>query len=145
MCHQCDYPRMLSQAGLRSTSHRLRVLEIIGNNTTPLSAKEIFTTVHRHQAIDQVTVYRILDNLVEKGLVERISGGRAYFFGLAPNAFHQRHPHFYCRQCGQINCLNPESITMDLHAFQRIFPGQIDNVEVRLDGICKRCLASAEM
>jgi Fur family ferric uptake transcriptional regulator len=140
MCHQCNYPKMLSQAGLRATPHRFGVLEIIGNSNTPLSAQKIFTALQRRQAVDRVTVYRILDNLVEKELVERISGGRAYFYGLAPNAFHQRHPHFFCRRCGRINCLNPESITADLHTFQRAFGGQIDSVEIRVDGVCKQCL-----
>ncbi len=142
MCHQCNYNDMLAHAGLRPTPHRMRVMEIIGNNTAPLSAKEVFTTLQRHHPIDRVTVYRILDNLLEKGLVERISGGRANFFGLAPNDHHQRHPHFYCRHCGRINCLTPESITTDVNALQRIFPGQIDSVEVRVDGICKQCLLS---
>ena len=140
MCQQCDYPEMLSQAGLRATPHRISILEIIGNNSAPISAGEIFTTLQDSQAIDRVTVYRTLDSLVEKAIVERISGGRAYFYGLAPNPFHQQHPHFYCRQCGRINCLNPESITTDVKALQRIFPGKIDNVEVRVDGICERCL-----
>lgn len=129
---------------MRPTNHRMRVLEVIGSNTGPLSAKEIFATLRRSKPIDRVTVYRILDNLVEKGLVERIRGGRASFFGLAPNANHQRHPHFYCRQCGQMDCLNPQSIVMDMKQFERLFPGKIDSVEVRVDGICKNCLHSRQ-
>ncbi len=140
MCEQCNYNEMLSSAGLSPTSHRIRVMEIIGNNTSPLSAQEIYDTVQRNQPINRVTVYRILDSLVQNGLVDRISGGRASFFGLAPNDHHQSHPHFYCRQCGRMNCLNPRSISMDITSFERIFPGKIDNVEIRVDGVCKNCL-----
>jgi Fur family ferric uptake transcriptional regulator len=140
MCKQCNYPEMLSSAGLSPTTHRIRVLEVIGNNNYPRKAQEIYDAVQRHQPINRVTVYRILDSLVANGLVDRISGGRASFFGLAPNDRHQRHPHFYCRQCGRMNCLNPKSISMDMTAFERIIPGKIDHVEVRVDGVCKNCL-----
>jgi len=88
-----------------------------------------------------VTVYRILELLVEKGLVDRINGGgRSYVYGLAPNANHPAHPHFYCRNCGSLECLNPESLNVDMQSMQRTFPGIIENVEVRVDGVCKNCL-----
>ncbi len=133
---------MLSQAGLSPTAHRLGVLEIVGNNPWPLNAQDIFETLCRRDPINRVTVYRILDTLEDKGLVQRISGPRASFFGLAPNDHHQHHPHFYCRQCGQMDCLTPQSISTDTTALERIFPGQIDNVEIRVDGVCKNCLKS---
>ncbi len=142
MCDRCNYSQMLSMVGLSSTTHRLRVLEVVGNNTSPLNAQDIFETLRRNDPINRVTVYRILDTLVEKGLVQRISGGRASFFGLAPNAHHQHHPHFYCRRCGQMDCLTPQSISTDMTGLERIFPGQIDNVEIRVDGVCKNCLGS---
>jgi Fur family transcriptional regulator, ferric uptake regulator len=143
MCQNCDYRKLLLQAGLDATDHRLRVLEIVGDNTHPLSAQEIFETARRGRSINRVTVYRILQTLVELGLVSRISGGRAFFYGLAPNARHAPHPHFYCLRCGRMDCLWPESIALELDAFERIFPGKIENVEVRVDGVCKECLRLA--
>ena len=78
---------------------------------------------------------------VSRALVERLStGGRAAYYGLAPNEHHRPHPHFYCKRCGQMECLNPESLTLDSDAFGKTFPGRIDKVEVRLDGICKNCM-----
>lgn len=141
MCHQCNYFDLLRQAGLEATAHRKRILEVIGNNTAPLSAQEVYNTVQRSQSINRVTVYRVLETLVQHGLVERLSGGgRAFFYGLAPNAFHDPHPHFYCKACGQLDCLRPESISINMGALKRIFPGQIENVAVRVDGVCKKCL-----
>jgi Fur family ferric uptake transcriptional regulator len=88
-----------------------------------------------------VTVYRILDLLVDRGIVDRLStAGRAAYYGLAPNAHHAPHPHFYCKHCGQMDCLNPESLNVDADQLWRTFPGRIDRVEVRVDGICKNCL-----
>ncbi|UCF92695.1 MAG: transcriptional repressor [Desulfobacterales bacterium] len=141
MCHRCNYLQLLEKSGLDPTSKRLQVMEVIGNNNSPLSAQQIFETLNRTYNINRVTVYRILDLLVENGLVDRLSGGgRSFVYGLAPNEQHPAHPHFFCKSCGNLECLNPESLHLDLEPIQRTFPGLIDNVEIRVDGICKNCL-----
>jgi len=141
MCHNCNYQEMLLTAELEATPNRLRVLEVVGNNSYPLSAGDIFKTLERSSSINRVTVYRILDRLVVQGVVERLStGGRAAYYGLAPNEHHQPHPHFYCKVCGQMDCLNPKSLSIQTSAIQKTFPGRIDKVEIRVDGICKNCL-----
>ncbi len=113
----------------------------MGNHSAPLSAQEIFKAARRNRPINRVTVYRILDTLVQHGLVNRLSGGgRACFYGLAPNAHHAPHPHFFCRKCGQMDCLRPGSIDLDMKALKGVFTGQIENVQVRVDGVCTKCL-----
>jgi Fur family ferric uptake transcriptional regulator len=141
MCDRCDYRRLLTSAGLEPTPRRLGVLEVIGANSAPLSARDIFTTMKRSAGINRVTVYRILDLLGSRGLVERLGGGgRSLVYGLAPNENHPAHPHFHCRTCGALQCLQPGSLKMDLRGIQRSFAGKIQGVEVRVDGICKNCL-----
>ncbi len=141
MCHQCDYSQLLRSAKLAATVNRLRVLEVVGNNTSPLSAGDIVKILARTTTINRVTVYRILDLLVAHGIVERLStGGRAFYYGLAPNAHHRPHPHFYCKHCGQMDCLDPQSLNVDADPLWKNYAGQIDKVEVRVDGICKNCL-----
>jgi Fur family ferric uptake transcriptional regulator len=141
MCHQCNYDELLTSANLEPTNNRLHILEVIGNNRFPLSASDIFKTLERTSSINRVTVYRILDLLVDGGVVERIStGGRAFYYGLAPNAHHEPHPHFYCKRCGQMDCLNPQSLDVNTDPLWKTFPGRIDSIEIRVDGICKNCL-----
>ena len=141
MCEQCDYGELLESAGLEATANRLLIMEVIGSNSYPLTIMEVLNTVERTQAINRVTVYRILDLLVEKHLLERIrAGGRAAYFGIAPNANHPQHPHFYCTKCGLINCLSPESLTVHSENFQKTFPGSIQRIEIRVEGICNTCL-----
>jgi Fur family transcriptional regulator, ferric uptake regulator len=141
MCHHCDYAKLLEGSGLGYNLNRHRILEVIGNNSSPLSARQIFDILSRTENINRVTVYRILDLLVEKTLVDRINGGgRSFLYGLAPNDNHPAHPHFYCKSCGNLECLNPHSLRVDLQPMQRTFPGVIENVAVRVDGVCKNCL-----
>ena len=141
MCHQCDYTKLLEESGLEPTPKRIQLLEVIGNNNSPLSARQIFEILKRTRNINRVTVYRILDRLVELGLVDRLSGGgRSFVYGLAPNDNHPAHPHFFCKSCGNLECLNPSSLYVDIEPMQRTFPGSIQNIEVRIDGVCKNCL-----
>lgn len=142
MCHKCNYSGMLKESDLEPTENRLRVLEIIGNNNYPLSAENIFNTVERNHHINRVTVYRVLNLLVSHQLIERFSsGGRSFFYGVAANENHPPHPHFYCRKCGQMDCLNPASLAVDTLNLEKTFPGRIDKVEIRVDGICKNCMS----
>jgi len=141
MCHHCDYAELLKACKLAVTRHRLRVLEIIGSHNFPLSAAEIYEALGHNTSINRVTVYRILDLLVERGLVQRLSGGgRSFVYGLAPSDDHPAHPHFYCKSCGQMECLKPQSLIVDTQPMRRTFQGLIENIEVRIDGVCQTCL-----
>lgn len=141
MCHHCNYDQLLENAGLKTTPHRLLILEVIGSNNRPLNAQEIFEILIRNNHINRVTVYRALDLLVENAVVERLSGGgRAFYYGLAPNEHHPPHPHFYCKYCGRLECLSPQSLLFDPALLERTYPGVIQNVEIRVDGVCRKCL-----
>jgi Fur family ferric uptake transcriptional regulator len=68
-------------------------MEVIGNNSSPIGAQEIFAMVSRTVNINRVTVYRILELLVERELVERLSGrGRSLLYGMAPCEHHPLTP-----------------------------------------------------
>jgi Fur family ferric uptake transcriptional regulator len=141
MCRHCDYQALLGASGLETTEKRLRVFQLVGNSPSPLPAGAIFDRLKDSLPINRVTVYRILDLLVEHRLVDRLStGGRAFYYGLAPNSLHPPHPHFYCKQCGRMDCLESAGLTLGDDLPGEVFPGRIEKVEVRVDGICTGCL-----
>ena len=141
MCQRCNYREMLDVMDLGATPNRLRVLEVIGGNPSPMGAQAIYETLSRAANINRVTVYRILDLLTAKGLVTRLSGlGRGLVYGLAPNENHPPHPHFQCRSCGALQCMQPVNLNMDLRDVQRTFPGKITGVDIRVSGTCGICL-----
>jgi Fur family ferric uptake transcriptional regulator len=39
-----------------------------------------------------------------------------------------------------MDCLSPQSLAIEMDNFSRTFPGEIDKLEMRLDGTCKNCL-----
>jgi len=141
MCLNCDYPTLLQTHDLDCTPHRLAVMEAIGGSPCPLRAGEILKEVRRTRTINRVTVYRILDLLVDNNLLERMStGDRSFRYGLAPNENHPPHPHFYCTRCGNMVCLDPEGLDLDARNIAHAWPGSIEKIEIRLDGVCQDCL-----
>lgn len=140
MCEHCDYDTLLKGHGITPTPRRLRTLEILGTSPRPLSAEEILDALQTRGRVNKVTVYRILDLLVDQGLVDRLrAGSHPCRYGLAPNAHHPRHPHFYCRRCGRMVCLAPETIDVDVHAPQESGVGNVEKVGVLLEGLCQAC------
>jgi len=141
MCQRCNYPDLIEAQGLDPTPNRVRIMEVIGSNPSPIQAQEICMIVRSTAEINRVTVYRILDLLVERGLVARLGGGgRSLVYGIAPNENHPAHPHFHCRNCDAFQCLQPGSLKVDVGDYQRSFAGEIRAVDVRLEGICSACL-----
>jgi len=121
-------------------------MEVIGNNSSPIGAQEIFTMVGRTVNINRVTVYRILELLVERGLLERLSGrGRSLLYGIAPCEQHPAHPHFHCRNCGAMHCMQPFNLRVDIKEVQCSFAGEIREVEVRIHGVCQNCLQNEDV
>ena len=39
-----------------------------------------------------------------------------------------------------MQCLKPEALDLDPEPFTRSFPGTVENVEIRFDGICQNCM-----
>src|SRR5690554_1983921 len=89
--------KLLNQVGLRFTNQRHYLMEVLLKSQTPLSAEDIYLSeMENNRSINLSTVYRILEQLVEKGLVEKTFLGdenKAYYL------LHQGHKHF-------VTCLN---------------------------------------
>ena len=130
---------ILTGNGLRATPHRCRVLEAITRSHRPVSAREVQDAIDPESGINRVTVYRILDVLVENQVLERISSAdRSFRYGLSSHIHQRPHAHFYCMNCGNMQCL--EEVHLEQLPFKRSIPGDVSRVELRLDGTCQDCL-----
>ena len=141
MCKHCDYAQMLEVRGVDPTPLREEVLRSVGEEQRPLSAAEIMAAVQDRMSINKVTLYRILDLLVDKGLVKRLSAGdRAFRYGMGETRHHPDHPHFVCSACGVMECLGPHLLPSNVKELQSKGNRIVKNVELRFEGICESCL-----
>ena len=92
---------------------------------------------------DRATIYRILTDFVEAGLVRRTDlGDHTWRFELIrPETKHESadHPHFLCNECGDVTCLPDESVRI---APARGAPKAMrkKGLEIQVRGRCDRCV-----
>ena len=141
MCERCNYMEMLEGQGVDPTPLREAVLRAIGEKSRPLAAAEIKAAVRHEMSMNKVTLYRILDLLVDRGLVKRLlAGDRAFRYGMGETRHHPDHPHFVCSQCGVMECLGPDLLPGGINKCQTKGKRIIKYVDVRFEGICEKCL-----
>lgn len=122
--------------GLRATQARTAVLTVLLNAGSALSHAEIQDHL---QDLDRVTLYRVLDWLVDHHLVHSITGqDRARRFQVSQPKVPHQHAHFKCIQCGKVFCLDAVSIKQP-EPLPRHFT--VDSVELNIHGHCADCSA----
>ncbi len=92
------------------------------------------------EKMNKSTVYRILERLIEEGIVHYFIGKdglRWYAKSKACSSDHQlnAHPHFQCKSCGKAECLAIDAMIPAVSNYQ------VDAAAVLLIGVCKDCLS----
>ncbi|WP_223168190.1 Fur family transcriptional regulator [Nonomuraea sp. SYSU D8015] len=92
--------RMLEEAGIRTTSQRLLVLDGLGRHRLPVSAQQIHAELHEQgERVGLTTVYRTLTSLAAAGLVHTFTQAGEIVYRLCGPA---KHHHLICRSCGLV-------------------------------------------
>lgn len=131
---------ILKQAGLRSTAARVGVLRHLALLAKPVSHGEV-TDALSEFGFDQSTIYRVLQELSEAGLLTKLDLGdqvRRFEFRSSTNRHELEHPHFMCVDCGKVTCLEEFSFQLTpSRGPRREKLGEI--TEVLLRGHCRDC------
>jgi len=132
----------LRTAGLRSTAARTAVLEYFHSHVGPNSHAELFTAI-AEKGFDRATVYRVLMDFAEVGILSRTDlGDHVWRFelkkGLGGVAHTEEHPHFVCVDCGEVSCLPGLSLKLEgrTKAPKSVSKKQ---VAVQITGRCDKC------
>jgi Fur family ferric uptake transcriptional regulator len=133
--------------GARVTGARVKVLAVLLRAGEALAHTELQRRLEHGDApevLDRVTLYRVLDWLVEAGLAHRVSGpDRVWRFSAQPatHAPHGHHGHFKCRHCERMFCMK-ESTTL-ARTVRAMLPDGFsgDDVALTVTGLCAECAA----
>ncbi|RDU23505.1 Fur family transcriptional regulator [Anaerosacchariphilus polymeriproducens] len=69
-----DYEKSLRENGLKSTKNRKAIIDVLVKNEQPMTAEEIYNRIKGKKiALNISTVYRTLDTLYEKGMVNKLN------------------------------------------------------------------------
>jgi len=128
---------LLKKANLRQTHPRLAILGILIEADVPITHHQIAESLS-DSAPDKVTIYRVLECLMEKGVVHKaFMKERTAFFELANNCSKtQCHPHFTCTNCRKTVCIKNAKIPLAEINEQGF---KITHQKVELEGLCPEC------
>jgi len=135
-----DFRELMSRAGVEPTPNRILVMRCLAGRAAALTAAEILAYVQEKKKVNKVTLYRTLDLFVERGLILRHSSGdRAFRYCLGGKRSGTAHCHAYCRLCGRMQCVPASGLASRLGGIAQNLLADVENVEIRLDGVCERC------
>ena len=130
----------------RVTYPRARVLAELLDAHEALSHLDLQRRIEheaRAEPIDRVTLYRVLEWLVDAGLAHRVSGpDRVYRFSAQP-AGHAMHGHFRCGHCERMFCLDEAAGLA--RVIKAMLPAGFssDSVELTVSGRCGQCTGAS--
>lgn len=122
----------------RNTVAKTEILNLISQSEMALSHAEIQSSLDR--LCDRVTIYRVLDRLMEEGLIHKvvnIDGGVKYagcHNCVATHHHNHNHVHFSCQQCKAVTCIEDVEPSFKL-------PGKyiVSEVNITVSGLCPQC------
>lgn len=136
--NELDIEKILRASGLKKTSVRVGVLKHLSNSLNALSQPEFETLFNGLE--NRVTVYRVLRDLEEKGLIHRVYDleGVARFALCKPRqvqAHSDDHIHFNCVTCKNVFCM--EDIHLSIPDLPKGF--EFRAIHFTIEGVCKIC------
>lgn len=126
----------------RSGGARRAVVDLLGREDCCLTAQEIFDRLRSEgRRVGIATVYRVLDQLSEHGLVQRVDFGAGIARYEAALVTGEHHHHLVCDGCGKVEAFADEELEAVLHKVERRTGYSVAGHDVVLRGACRECVA----
>lgn len=125
-----DINKLLSDAKLKCTAQRVKVIEALSKAEVPMTAEEIYADT---EGISLSTVYRVAEKLVENGIAEKntIRDSDKFYYALAMGG----HRHYaICLSCGSMRYVNACPVhDLDIPGFT------VTGHKLEIYGYCQKC------
>lgn len=119
----------------RTTSQKRIILDFLKEVKTYPSAEEIYSSVRKKlPSISRGTVYRILGDFKEKGLIQEIPMSASRYDGDI-----SCHAHFICEKCGKVFDFLDACRDCSVLKKRKTKVGEINNYQLYFYGKCKSC------
>jgi len=129
------------EADGRSGGARRAVIDLIGRQDCCLTAQQIFDRLRSEgRRVGIATVYRVLDQLSERGLLQRVDvgAGTARYEAALPSGEH--HHHLVCDGCGKVEAFADDELEAVIHKVERRTGYSVAGHDVVLRGACRECV-----
>jgi Fur family ferric uptake transcriptional regulator len=135
--------RALSEAGYRRGGARRAILELLDEQPCALSAVEIeHALTSRRREVSRASVYRVMDELEEIGLVQRVEIGQGMVRYEPVRHGSGHHHHLVCDRCGLLQPFTDEELESTIRRVSERLPLDVSEHEIVLHGACATCADS---
>jgi Fur family ferric uptake transcriptional regulator len=131
---------LLADAGYRRGGARREVLGLMSEQSCALSALEIEDAlVSQRRRVSRASIYRILEELEQIGMVQRLDIGRGMMRYEAVRHGGGHHHHLVCDHCGRLQPFSDEGLERAIERLSDRVPMAVSEHEVVLRGACDSC------
>jgi Fur family ferric uptake transcriptional regulator len=131
---------VLARAGLKHGGARQRIIDLLADESCALSAVEIEDALRlQGKPTGRASIYRVLDLLVDHGLVERVTVGQGLsrFERTHPDGEH--HHHLVCEYCGRLVAFDDPELEEAIDSLPQRLGVRVEHHDVVLHGACVDC------
>ena len=130
----------LAAAGYRSGGARHELLELMGAQPCALSALEIEDRLAAGpRRVSRASVYRILEQLEEVALVQRVEVGAGITRYEPVRVDDDHHHHLVCDSCGSLQPFTDEALERAVALASERVDLDVSEHEIVLHGTCRDC------
>ena len=128
------FQEMCRKNGWRRTIQRRAVFNCLCGNRDHPSVETVWQTVRENLPdVSLDSIYRILDDFAEAGVIRRLESGRVIRYDSDTGS----HGHFVCTVCGRLLDFDHPGLRQLADACRGV--GDIDTIELNVRGRCHRC------
>ncbi len=134
----------LAAAGHKRGGARRALLELLGAQECALTAVEIEEALSargKGRRVSRASVYRILDELEQVRLVQRVETGQAMVRYERVCEHEEHHHHLVCDSCGLVTPFSDEALESAIETLSERVPLAVSEHEIVLHGSCRDCAA----
>jgi Fur family ferric uptake transcriptional regulator len=133
----------LSDAGYRRGGARRAILELLDEQSCALSAVEIQAALsRRNRDVSRSSVYRVMEELEEIGLLQRVEIGQGMVRYEAVRGEPGHHHHLVCDRCGRLEPFTDDGLERAIRRLSDRVPLRVSEHEIVIHGSCETCAAA---
>jgi Fur family transcriptional regulator, ferric uptake regulator len=135
-----EVQQRLRTAGYRNGAARTALVDLLDTQTCCASAADLHDTLRqRGRNVGLASVYRVLDSLLESGLVQRVDVGDGVARYEPVRAAEEHHHHLVCTGCGKVEAFTDPGLERAIHRVEETSGYAVDTHDVVLHGACADC------
>lgn len=134
--------RVCAERGQQLTPLRRRILTELSEAENPLGAYDLVERLGRERRTAPISVYRVLDFLIEAGLVHRIATRNTYLPCLHDHEPQETTLFLVCTRCGGVDEVSSPEVTRELVGTAEAAGFRAAGGAVEVEGECAGCRAA---